>query len=189
MIGIVSGVGTLHGKARNAGQPRSPADRLNVLIENKTGRILPGNSDLVRINLVRIFDGRAVLYDQTGHNLGPLRPVVACVARHCARSPEILLIDRGHHLHHSARRLFQRRIVGVLCPTVLAFRRMAFRAVQAEGGGKESHRVHEFIHGDAFKNLDILEYIFHHQRFLLLCRLRARGFDRQHAYEHHQEHY
>ena len=66
---------------------------------------------------------------------------------------------------------------------------MAFRAIQAEGGGEESHRIHEFIDRDAFKNLDILEYIFHHQRFLLLCRLRARGFDRQHAYEHHQEHY
>src|SRR5438876_1512640 len=77
VIGIVSGVGTLRGKARNTGQPRSPADRLNVLIENKTGRILPGNSDLVRINLVRIFEGRAVLYDQTGHSLGPLRPVMA----------------------------------------------------------------------------------------------------------------
>ena len=111
--------------------------------------------------------------------------MVARVARHCARSPEILLIDGDHHLHHSARRLFQQRIVRVLCPTVLAFRRMAFRAVQAEGGGKESHRVHEFIHGDAFKNLDILEYIFHHQRFLLLSSLRARRFNGQHAYERH----
>ena len=92
---------------------------------------------------------------------------MARVARHGARTPEILLIDGGHHLHHSARRLFQRRVVGVLCPTVLAFRRMAFRAVQAEGGGEESHRVHEFIDRDAFKNLDILEYIFHHQRFQL----------------------
>src|SRR5258706_402862 len=45
--------------------------------------------------------------------------------------------------------------------------RMAVDAIQIRGGGKESHRVHEFLDGNPFQHLDVLEHVLGHQWFLL----------------------
>src|SRR6267378_3170469 len=50
-----------------------------------------------------------------------------------------------------------RCLVGKAFPFVDAFRNMAIDAVQAQGCGKHTHRVHELIHGNTFENLDVLE--------------------------------
>jgi hypothetical protein len=39
---------------------------------------------------------------------------------------------------------------------------MAVRAIHIQGGGEETHRAHEFVHGNSAKDLNIFEDVFRH---------------------------
>ena len=122
-------------------------------------------------NFVRIFHRRRVLRGQIRQNLGAHVAAMARVTGDGAHSAEVVLVDFVHHRHHPAGRYLQWRLVGKLFPGADAFRDMAVDAVQAEGGGKHSHRVHEFVYGNPFENIDFLENFFRHRLSLRLRRL------------------
>src|SRR5665213_4213633 len=98
---------------------------------------------------------------------------MAGITGHPLLPPEIRFVQRVYHKNHLARSLFHRRVYGI-CFQALALWRMAINAVQACGGGKESHRIHKFFNGNPFEQLDVLENVFSHQ-WLLVRFLRYLG--------------
>ena len=152
-------------EARESAKSLRAAERLNVFVEYIV-RITPrAGRDF---HFIRIFLGSAVLHHKTRNDLGPQIAVVARITRHCPNTFELVFVDGGHHLHHRARDSLQLRVVGELVPSVDAFGDVAIDAVQTQGGGKHSHRVHEFIDRNAFQKLDVLENLFCHLRSWLL---------------------
>ena len=69
------------------------------------------------------------------------------------RPQKFVGIDGVHHLNHLARGHLARSVRGIV-------RRMTFQAAHAQGGREQPHRAHEFIHGNAFEHLDVLEGLF-----------------------------
>jgi len=63
---------------------------------------------------------------------------------------EVRRIDGVHHLNHLARGHLARSVRGIV-------RRMTLEAAHAQGGREQAHRSHEFIHGNTFEHLDVLE--------------------------------
>jgi len=58
----------------------------------------------------------------------------------------------------------RRHVIGKFGPVLQALLHVATGAVVAQGGSEESHGFHEFVDGNSFKDLDVLEELFGHQR-------------------------
>jgi hypothetical protein len=69
---------------------------------------------------------------------------------------KIHAVDCRYHQRHPAGRALLLR-VGFPFDGIGASARMTFRAIPAQGGGHDAHRVHEIVHRDAFEDLDVLE--------------------------------
>ena len=160
-------VGPLADKTGELGDLRRSADGLDVFVDYFIGR------ELVRrgrpafaydFHSVRIVGFDAVLIHEAGNSFRVVGGAMAGVASHLALPAEIALIEHVHHDDHLARGLLQRRVDGVGSQAVRGVRRMAIDAVQAGGRGKEAHGVHEFLDGNAFEQLDVLENVFRHLR-------------------------
>src|ERR1700730_13299149 len=98
---------------------------------------------------------------------------MAGVAGHLARSAEVGPIDSVHHHEHPASSLFKRGVVCIPIPIACTFHDVAIRAVHAQGSREETHRPHEFVHGNPPEDLNVLEGFF--RRFRLLIRASLDG--------------
>src|ERR1022692_552595 len=79
---------------------------------------------------------------------------VARIAGHFAMSPEVILINGKHHLHHFPCRLL--RLLVVLLERAL---HVAKFAAHAQRGGNELHPRNQLIRRNALQDLDILELL------------------------------
>src|SRR5215472_14533396 len=84
-------------------------------------------------------------------------------ARHDLAALEVVAIDRVHHLDHSSRDLLSSR-VGFPPRVGAPGAGMTIAAAHAQGGRKESHRLHELVHRDALEHLNIFEGLLRHLR-------------------------
>ena len=116
------------------------------------------------LNVVWILHRRAVLNGQIRQRAGAQVSAMACPAGYALGSGKVLLVDGGDHLDHFPRSVFNRRIQGEFCPGLIGVRRVAIQAVEAQSGGNHSHRVHELIDGNSFKDRHVLESLFAHLR-------------------------
>src|SRR5438045_1458392 len=122
-------------------------------------------------DLVRIFQGRTVLHEQTRYDLRALDTIVAGVAGHGAHALEVVFVDGVYHQQHLSCGLLQRSVFREFVPTGGVVGRVAVDAVHACRGGNHAHRIHELVYWNSFENLNILENIFRHLRPLALTRL------------------
>ncbi len=164
--GVVAGISSLGDEARELGEPLRAAERLDVLIQDLIDRErVPSEGGTVALHIVGIFRRGAVLFGEAGDNFRVIAAAMAGVAGDLGLAAEVGLIDGPHHENHFAGGLLEGRIVGISRPVVVGRFDVAIGAVQAEGGGKEAHRAHEFVHGNSFEHLDILEDLLRHGRF------------------------
>src|SRR5207237_2176624 len=143
-----------------------PADCLDVFRKDLISRWALGVWR--NFNLIRIFHRGRILDNQARNDLGALIAMVARIAGYGPDALEIVLINGVHHIHHAARGLLQWRVQGVLVPAVGVVRSVAMRAVQTCGRGEHTHRVHELVDGDSFKNLNVFEDFLRHRLYLSL---------------------
>jgi hypothetical protein len=80
---------------------------------------------------------------------------MASIAGHLAMIVEVLLINRGHHLHHLARHL-----LGLFVILIEMIFNMAETALHSERSGDELHRGNELVSRDSLEHLNILESLF-----------------------------
>src|SRR5262245_9473694 len=158
-------------KTRQTGESLRAAECLYVFLEHLVGRGTPRKTE--HFNFVWVFDRSRILRRKIRNKFWTKVTVMAGVAGHRTHTLEVVLVDSIHHQHHSARRFFQWRLVGKPVPSTDAFRSVTIDTVQAQGGGKHPHRVHEFVYRNALEHLDILEHLFRHLRPLLLPGLAA----------------
>src|SRR2546429_9724670 len=89
---------------------------------------------------------------------------MTCVACDDLPPTKILLVDAANHLHHPARHLLSRIIVGIPRPIAATFLGMTIGAVESQCCGEESHGAHELIDGNTLQDLDVLKDFFRHRR-------------------------
>jgi hypothetical protein len=107
------------------------------------GRLL---EEIVR----RPVDRLAVHDIETRRDRGTIHLAMAGPAADDLSSAEVRGVDGVHHLNHLARGHLARSVRGIV-------RRMTLEAAHAQGGREQPHRAHEFVHGNAFEHLDVLE--------------------------------
>ncbi len=167
-ICIKPGVGSLRGEAVQLGQLLCSADCLNKLVKDLLGggRIRGGIRK--NLNSIWIFRWRSpVLLVQTRRDFGMLDAAMTGITGHHPRCTEVRPIDQVLHQNHPARCLFKRSVVGIPIPIAGTFRDMAVRAVHAQRSGEETHRAHEFVHGNSPEHLNVFEGFFRHLRLLI----------------------
>src|SRR5882762_6159374 len=171
-ICVEPSVSSFRGKAAQLGQLLCSTDGLNKLVKNLLGGGRRVGSPRKHLNSIRIFRRRSpVLLGETRRDLGALEAAMAGITGHHPHSTEVGPIDEVLHQNHPARSLFKRSVVGIPIPIAGAFRDVAVRAIHAQGSGEETHRPHEFVHGNPPEHLDVFEGFFRHLRLLIRARL------------------
>src|SRR5207247_10424476 len=94
---------------------------------------------------------------------------MAVVAGDGSSSPKPGLVDVVNHPDHSARRLLQLGVIGIAGPVASAFVNMTLSTIHARGGGKETHRAHEFPYWNSLGDMHVLEQLRRHRRLLSLA--------------------
>jgi hypothetical protein len=61
---------------------------------------------------------------------------------------------------------------------------MTLSTIHARGGGKETHRTHEFPYRNSLEDLNVLEHLLRHQRFLSLA-AHGRSTQQAHRSDYH----
>ena len=141
-------------KAGELSEPLRPAERSEIFLKNWIGRRLAiGKND----HCVGIVHDVAVLQGEIRYDLGSVGAPMAGEAGHTWLATEVRAVEGVHHLNHPARPSDRRGCDGKRIPIDADFLGMAVAAVITQGGGKHSHRVHEFVHGNSFENLDVFE--------------------------------
>ena len=167
----------VHARGDEAGetcQALGTADRLDVPVEDLIGRRLAGR---LRQDFIGLEDDRvAVLHRQVRDHPGAVRAAMAGEAADQTASAEHRLVQAVDHRHHPARGPFQIGVIGIPGPVAAGLFNVAVGAVQAQGCGKHPHGAHEFLDGNAFEQLDVLEDFFGELR-ALGRRLRRRRHD------------
>jgi hypothetical protein len=137
------------------------ADRLHVLVEDLIDR---RHSLGLRENVVGILDRRTVDDVERHGRYWSIAAAMAGPAGDDLPSVEVVAVDRGHHLHHPARRPFPWRVERPV-DVVRAGGRMAADAVRTDRRRHDPHRQHEVVDADALQRLDVLEHVLDHARF------------------------
>src|SRR5437879_10891767 len=164
-IRVVPGVASAGGKAGEPGKALFSADGLDVLIQDLLGGGRLGIGLLGNFDVIGIAVGRsAVLLGETRRE--PRRHVgaMAGIAGDGAHAAEILRVNRLHYEQHLARGLLDGRVFGILRGVAAAVLGVTIQAVQAQRGGDEAHRGHEFVHGNSSEYLDVFVYVFGYGR-------------------------
>src|SRR5690242_18532215 len=94
-------------------------------------------------------------------------------AAHTLFTAKVGTIEGVHHNDHLPSPLYRRSWDGEGRPVRTDSIVMTTGAVIPQRRGKHPHRIHEFVDGNSSKNLDILEDLFRHARFLYLPSLAA----------------
>src|SRR6266446_237084 len=185
-MGVKPHICSFGGQTGETGQPLSSSKRLEILVKDFIGgRSVTGRLDL---NIIRIFHRRTVLDSQILQCTGAQVSAMASPAGHTSYPSEVILIDGGDHLDHSARGALHRGVGGEPFPGGIAVRCMAIQAVQAQGRGNHSHRVHELVYGNSLEYLHVFETVFRHLGLWFLCTRPAGYRDAQTAHHYCSQH-
>ncbi len=128
LVRVISLISALPSEASETGEALSPAQRLNVLVQDFFGG-RSGWSFRDDLYLVRIFDGKAILRQEARHAFGTDIAAVARIACQHLPPAKVILVNRIHHQHHLPRHALARNILGELFPMRDTFVHMAMNAV------------------------------------------------------------
>ena len=168
----------------DAREPFGAAERANELVEQLIDRrcVRERRDDVGTLHHLLAVQGRKVRRDD-----GSIARAVTRIAGDQLAPAEIRAVDLGHHRDHAPRGPLSRvRVGGVRVPAGVA-RGMAVLTRQPQRRGKDPHRPHELIHGDALQHLNVLEDLVCDHRFGFSRGLTMNEREEEHAQQRTRE--